>query len=161
MSLFTWTLPGFNPPQTGLSAQDLAGQVDLLFGADIWFDVSDENGGDTAVTAAGDWAKVQGRECLRQAIIRRIITSPGEWRTLPDYGVGARQFVKERNTPSTRSLLAERIRGQLLRDPRISSVDQINIETLSNMLRISVVVTPKGETQQNTPPLRVSIEVQS
>jgi hypothetical protein len=56
--------------------------------------------------------------------MRRTITNPGEWKTKPNYGVGARLYVKAKDTPATRSELAARIRSQYLLDQRVESVDE-------------------------------------
>ncbi len=142
----------------GTLTPDRAKQLDELWGVDIYFDVSDEQGADTKSTNYGDYLIARGRTALRQAVIRRIITNPGEWRTLPDYGVGARLFVKARNTAAARQELEEKIRGQLKQEARIESVDQINIEQISGGLKISVVVTPVGQLERNRP-LVANVEV--
>jgi hypothetical protein len=133
-------------------------QLDRLFGRDIWFDVRGAEGANYEVTPAGDWKVAAGEECLRQAIIRRILTDPGEWSTLPEYGVGARMYVKARNTQASRDELSERIRGQLLQDYRIESVDTVEITVSASSLHISVIVTPKGRQLRNRP-VRASVEV--
>lgn len=135
--------------------------VDRLLGRDIWYDVTKGIDADYEVTAAGDWAIVEGRAALRQSIIRRIITNPGEWATKPDYGVGARLFVKGKNTRAARQALEERIRGQLAQEARVESVDDVVIDTLPGSdagIRITVVVLPKGRSQRNEP-LVASVEV--
>lgn len=142
----------------GVSAKDRATQLDKLFGKDIWFDVTQGGEADYEVTDAGDWKLAEGRVALRQAIIRRIITDPGEWQTLPNYGVGARMFVKAKNTRAARDELSERIRGQLLQDPRIEKVDAVNVEINPDSVRIAVTVTPKGQSIRNSP-VRAAVEV--
>jgi phage baseplate assembly protein W len=144
VSPFTFTLPGFGG-SSSLPAADRTSQVDRMFGVDLWLDVSTE-AADLLITPAKDWQIVRGREALRQSLLRRLITNPGEWATLPQYGVGARLFVKERNTKAKRDELANRIRDQFLRDPRVASVDQIVIESLPEDfgIKLAVYVTPKG-----------------
>lgn len=148
------------PSSTAGASAKLKAQRRSLFGKDIWFDVTLGNKANLEVTANGDWATVEGREALRQSLIRRIITNPGEWATLPEFGVGARLYVKKRDTPAMRQELEERIRGQLLRDRRVASVDQVTVERLPEAagLKIFIQVTPTGETQRNQP-LTASIEV--
>ena len=159
MTTLSWSLPGPPSPNTGVSEQTFASDRDRLFGRDIWFDVTDAaTGGDMVVTKAGDWAIVEGREALRQWIVRFLITNPGEWQTLPSYGSGARLLVKAKNTSAVRDELTERIRGGLARNPRIASVDAINVEFISGGIKIGVAVTPKGETKRNNP-IRAAVEV--
>jgi len=148
MSSFAWTLP--SPGATaGLPAQDQATATQQIFGRDIWLDVR-AAAPEYVVTAAGDWALVEGREALKQSLIRRLITDPGEWATLPGYGVGARRFVKARDTQAKRDELAERIRAQFGRDARVERVDSITITALASGdgLRVLVLVTPRGELQR-------------
>ena len=133
-------------------------QQDRLFGRDVWLDVTEGRDADYVVSPAGDWTLAAGREALRQSIIRRIITDPGEWATLPEYGVGARMFVKTRNTQAARDELEERIRAQLLRDRRIESVETVEVEITADKVRIGVVVLPRGRAQENEP-VRAAVEV--
>lgn len=134
---------------------------DALFGRDLWFDVSLPTAPDLVVTPAGDWKLAEGRDALRQSLIRRIITNPGEWQTLPEFGAGVRLFVKAKDTPAMRQELEEKIRGQLMRDDRVASVDQVVIERLANDgagLQIFVQVTPRGDSLRAVP-LVASVEV--
>ena len=149
--------------EPGIGETALRAEIDRLFGRDIWFDVTDLLAADYVVTRAGDWASVAGREALRQSIIRRIITNPGEWQTLPDFGIGARQFVKARNTQSARDELTERIKGQVAQDPRVRRVDDVTIVALDNNepgLKVDVIVTPQGDPVRNSA-LSVTVEVRS
>lgn len=160
MSGSSYSLPGGPTGAVGVSDKELANTIDRLFGRDIWYDVTNGLDSDYQVNAAGDWLMVEGREALRQSLTRRIITNPGEWATKPEYGVGARLFVKAKNTLAARQELEERIRAELSKDQRVDSIDKVVIEQLSDGpgLRISVVVIPKGETQRRQP-LVASVEV--
>lgn len=143
---------------TGLTPQERARQVDRLFGVDVWFDVRSTLA-NYEVTRSGDWKEVRGREALRQSLLRRTLTSPGEWAALGnDYGVGARDFVKAKNTQSNRDLLATRIREQYLRDPRVSKVETIGVELGNGFVKLNTIVIPKGEALK-AKPLGVSLEV--
>lgn len=150
MSGPSWILPTPPSGSSGVPAAEQASQDARFFGEDVWFDVArvDVNGeADYVVDAAGDWTVVTGREALRQSLLRRLITSPGEWQTVPDYGVGARQYVKSRNTATVRAELQSRIRSQFLRDARVHSVDMVIVDHLddgSAGVKISVLVTPRG-----------------
>lgn len=123
-----------------------AKELRKLFGRDLFWD------GDYVVASSGDWAIVEGEAALRQSIIRRIITAPGEWRTRPDYGVGARHYVKARRTPGVVDELKSMIKKQLLRDPRVAEVQAVDIDTsLAEVLKISVKVKPKGKALRSEP----------
>lgn len=146
-------------------SSEIATQGARFFGVDIWLDVAapDVTLGQAAyvTTAAGDWAVARGREALRQSLNRRIITNPGEWATKPEYGVGARQFVKRLNTPGVRAELEARIREQFLRDVRVQSVDLVTLTELADGspgIIVQVHVTPRGRLRSDQP-LVVSVEV--
>lgn len=112
------------------------------YGCDLWLGIGETAVPDMVVTPAGDLLTVDSRECLRQAILRRLITRPGEWATLPDYGIGAADYVKEKNNPAKREELRAKIIGGLTKDPRILRVDAVEIEVTPELLRIAVRVTP-------------------
>lgn len=153
-----FTLPTPGTGTSGISSRDRASQIDRFFGRDIWFDVRQGREADYVITDAGDWKVASGLVALRQAIIRRIITDPGEWQTLPNYGVGARMFVKAKNTRSARDELAQRIRGQLLQDDRIAAVNSVEVEINPTSVRIAVTITPKGQSLKNQP-VRAAVEI--
>lgn len=150
MSGPSWQIP--NPPNgyQGVASSDQATQEAQFYGEDIHYDVSQPDGSGQAnyvVTASGDWAIVVGREALRQSLLRRLITHPDEWPTKQNYGVGARRYIKARNSVSVRNELESKIRGQFMRDPRVHSVDTVLVSPLddgSQGVKISILVTPKG-----------------
>lgn len=157
MSGYSWTLPPAVETATNVSPRNLGRQIDKLYGRDIWFDHSAQGVVQRQVTPDGDWLMVEGIAALRQAIIRRIITNPGEWQTSPDYGVGARNYVKERNTRASREALSNRIKDQLSQDPRVAKVEQVVVESSDALLRIAVQVTPKAHISPN--PVGVVLEL--
>jgi len=118
------------------SAQD---QQTKLLGKDLYFD------GDFAVTAAGDYATLEGLAAFRQSIYRRLITRPGEYRARPDYGCGVLSFVKKRLIQSELDDLKGRITDQLSLDPRLSEVTRVVIERIENGIRIGIAVRAAGE----------------
>lgn len=160
-----WQVPTTSPSYGDVPASEQATQEARFYGSDIWFDIAapDVQLGEAnyVVTAAGDLALATGREALRQSLIRRLITAPGEWATLPDYGVGARAYVKAKNTRSVRAELESKIRAQFLRDPRVHSVDLVTVTQLddgSPGLKISIQVTPRGRLRTDKP-LPVQLEI--
>ena len=142
---------------------DVEAQRDRLWGRDLWLDAR-VAGADTITTPSGDLAVVGGEEALRQALIRRVVTNPGDWALLPNYGVGARRYVKARNTRAMRDELAERVRSQFLAEPRVERIERVTISTTEDGLGIHVlaVVIPVGrlrtEGAQGSP-LTISVEV--
>lgn len=160
-----WLLPSPGNGYSSVPASEQASQEARFYGSDVWFDVSkpDEETGeaDYVTTPDGDLTLVTGREALRQSLIRRLITEPGEWAMVPEYGVGAVSFVKAKNSPATRAELESRIRSQFLRDPRVHSVDIVTVTPLddgSPGVKISIQVTPKGRLRTDKP-LSVQLEI--
>lgn len=149
---------------SGLPADEIAAQTALLFGSDIWYDLSSTSADGFAsyiVTPAGDLKQATGREALRQALLRRLLTNPGDWKTNQTFGVGARLYVKARNTPAARAQLEAAIRAQFLQDKRVASVDLVIVTPLadgSDGIQISIITTPVG-TLSGTGPISVAAEV--
>lgn len=152
---FVYTLPGTTSQPID---PQRAKARDRLFGRDIWFDVTRERI-DRVVTAKGDWKLVDGVEALRQSLIRRIITNPGEWQTKPDYGVGARLFVKQRMTSTVIADLQTRIRSQMLKDARVDRVDQVIVERSNGVLHIVVTIVAKGR-DINSSPINIGVDLE-
>lgn len=48
-------------------------------------------GGTLEITSHGDYKEVQGEALLRKLIIRRLVSRPGDFFHLPDYGIGLRE----------------------------------------------------------------------
>lgn len=71
-------------------------------------------------TSTGDLPGSAGRSNLRQAVRRRVLTSPGTLLWRPEYGGGLVDVVEAAATPGARAGLANAIRRNLLRDPRLS-----------------------------------------
>jgi hypothetical protein len=151
MSTFTWTLPS-TLGAVGTAASDARDQAAILYGRDIWFDVSADTP-NYIVTPSGDWKIVEAREALRQSLLRRLITAPDEWPTLEDFGVGARRYVKARNIQSVRDEIVGRIRGQFLRDDRVEQVNKIVVSQLAENagLHYAITVTPIGRLRTDDP----------
>lgn len=132
----TYTLPTSSTPSSP-SVDEVARDV---FGKDLFFN------GDLQTTAAGDYVLIEGKEALRQAIYRRLLTAPGEYRVRPDYGAGVGQFVKKRMTRAILDELRQRIIDQLSQDDRIDRV---------------VEVTTESYTVEGRPGIKVYVKVQA
>jgi hypothetical protein len=144
VTTYTFTIPTPSNGTASIPLTDAAAQLDTLWGLDIWFDVNNDRP-DYVTTPAGDWLTVDGREALRQSLIRRFLTSPTEYAVIPDYGAGVRDFVKARDTRARRDELVDRIRAQALRDVRVEGVQQVTITDLTGGgIKIFVLVVPRG-----------------
>lgn len=164
MSDPVFTIPVPDDGYVGAPASDKAAQEAKFYGEDIWYDVShvdpNTNAPDYVVTAAGDWARATGLEALRQSLLRRLITAPGEWATVPEYGVGAVQFVKRPLTASVIAELEGRIREQFMRDDRVESVSTVQVERLLDIegIKITVFVVAAGRLRQDALlPVQISL----
>ena len=148
----------------GVLPEGVAAQVSRFFGTDIWFDVTtpDQTGqANYVITPSRDITVVTGREALRQSLLRRYLTNPGDWKTAPGYGAGARQYVRGKNTAAERVELESRVRAQSLRDPRVLTVDLATVTPLSDGspgIRLSVKITPKGRLRGDQP-LPIHLEI--
>lgn len=147
MSAFVFTVP----TTPAVAKTKAISRRESIFGRDISYDVRTAVTPNMDVTPAGDWALIEGRECLRQALIRRLITDPGEWTTNPNYGVGAVSFVKARDTRGNRDELERRIRSQFLADPRVKSVESVQVTRGNQQIKFSIRVIPTGEFDSSRP----------
>ena len=120
-------------------------ELQKLFGTDILF----EN--DYALSSAGDFVLLSGIPNLRAAIYRRLFTRPGEYKFVPEYGVGIQSYVKRRRTPSVLRELKARIEEQLLRESRIDEVLKVSIERIANGIKINIAIRAAGRALRFTP----------
>lgn len=111
--LTTPTLPG------GVADE---AEIDF-FGTDILFENDD-----IQITASGDYAEIGGYLALRQAIKIRLIVSPGEYATQPDFGVGLPLYVKKRASQADLDDLRQKIINQLSKEERIEKIDSVTVE---------------------------------
>lgn len=96
---------------------------------------------DFLITAGGDYVRVGGVENVKQAIYRRLITRPGEFRFRPTYGVGIQDFVKKPPTKAVLDTLRQRIVDQLSLDVRLAEVDvTVASDTVQGVAVIKVYV---------------------
>lgn len=144
MGAYSWTLG------TASTAADASGvakadrdAASQFLGVDLHLGYDDQGVPRTELTAAGDYMLASGVEALRQSIVRRVLTVPGEWSTIPAYGAGAVAYVKGRDTTKLRSELVSNIRSQLQADPRISETSSVDIARVNDALRITMNVKPK------------------
>jgi phage baseplate assembly protein W len=119
-------MPILTVPAEPTGPTQLANEAEIdFFGVDIYF--SD----DIQVTASGDYATVEGLAALRQAILIRLITTPGEYAIHPEFGCGLNRFVKKRATQSDRDTLRQTIIDQLSQEERISNVEEVTVESFT------------------------------
>lgn len=93
-----------------------------LFGEDLLF------ADDLQVTASGDYTIVEGVESVKQALLNRLLTAPGEYAPFPDYGVGIRLWIKKRLSRSDLDALRTVILDQAGNEERIERVTDVIVE---------------------------------
>lgn len=93
-----------------------------LFGEDLLF------ADDLQVTASGDYATVEGVTSVKQALLNRLLTAPGEYAPFPDYGVGIRLWIKKRLSRSDLDALRTVILDQAGNEERIERVTDVIVE---------------------------------
>lgn len=157
-----WTLPAPRNGVVSVPSADTNAQAALFYGEDIFLDVAYGATANYIITGAGDWQTCSGMVALMQSLLRRTITNPGEWKTKPNYGVGAKRYLKGKDTPTSRAELDARIRSQYTLDPRVERVDQVVIaKTVVDdvpILHINVQFTPRGQLRTDTPQ-RIDISI--
>lgn len=120
-----------------------------VFGRDLFFD------GDLRTGGRGDYQTVDGLENYRRALIRRILTRPGEYRYRPDYGAGLLSFVRKPFNATNRAEIVKRITAQVSRDRRTEKVIRVDIETVTfnsiAYFKVSLVVQAFGRRQELRP----------
>jgi phage baseplate assembly protein W len=121
-------------------------------GDDIWFDLGASGGPNTIVTPAGDWKLVSGREALRQSLIRRLLTIPGQWKAKPGYGCRLLEMLRRKGTASNLESMRTSCRAACLADQRVASVLEVTISRLTDASgvpklgrHVHIVVVPKDE----------------
>jgi phage baseplate assembly protein W len=107
-----------------------------LYGLDLAFR------DDLLIGPGGDYLLTDGRETIRQAVMRRLATAPGEYAVRPQYGVGVGQYVKRRLTRATLDELRQRIVDQLAQEDRIEGAD-VTVESWARNNQPGVRITVK------------------
>lgn len=128
----TFTVPADTAPSVG-SIDEV--QRDL-YGKDLMFT------DDLKLGAGGDYLTWEVSEAVRQAIMRRLMVSPGEFAVRPDYGVGVPDYVKKRGNKATLDELRTKIIAQLGKEDRIQSVDvcTVTASTTSSVPGINIYI---------------------
>jgi phage baseplate assembly protein W len=114
------------------------------FGTDLAFD------SDLEVTPTGDLDTISGLANFREAVLRRIFTSPGSVIHRPNYGVGLKSYLNNINSLSRQQALLVALQTQLPLDPRVDSVTSLSVNSdddTPGQVTIVVSVQPVGYTE--------------
>jgi hypothetical protein len=112
--------------------------------------------GGTMLVKGGDYQSVTGVDLVRKLILRRIITMPGEFFHLPDYGLGIGE--KEPMTTSALLKLKSRAEKQIRKETEVVDA-AVSITSMSNGTLILQVraKTKGGQVADVTVPLAMSV----
>lgn len=110
-------------------------------------------GGIYEVGSDGDYVTHSGAEFLKKLIIRRLVTLPGEFFFLTEYGIGFR--VKEPLPGNDLVQLAAAIELQLLKEPEFSKVGVGLALSGDNVLTIQVAAVLRRSNEQVVIPITV------
>lgn len=143
MSSFSWTLPTTTPQNPEIAEADRAQQQ--FYGTDIHFR------NDYSLDRTGDYILDVGIEALREAIYRRLITRPGEYKHVPSYGVGVQTYLKSRTTSDNIERLKSAIRTQVLKDPRVEAIEDLEVVSTEYTTTIGLKIRAAGKALRFTP----------
>lgn len=133
-------------PQTEATvpSRDLANPQDyeaMLIGGDALPGAPDASLlGTFPVDASGDYAFDQGLVQIKKRIFRRLMTTPGSFAHIPDYGVGIPTFAKKLNTAATRAKVVAESQRQILLEPGVveATVSAETDPTAPNVTRFRI-----------------------
>jgi len=114
-------------------------------------------GGTLVVSANGDYETVTGAELVRKLIFRRLMSTPGDFFHLPDYGVGLR--VKEPVPTSDLVKLKASVEKQVIREPEVNTAQaSITLNPAEGILTVNVraMLQKSGESLEIGLPISTS-----
>jgi len=129
------------PPLTALPA--IPDVLSKRYGVDFVYN------GDFVVTAGGDLLLTTGLDGLRGALIRALITGPGEVHWDAAFGVGVPDFLNAAASAVNMAALKSRIRDSLLRLQDVDEIEQLELErTMLGEVFVTTRIRVAGLVQQ-------------
>lgn len=106
---------------------------------------------DLVPTASGDLDVISGMENVKEALFRRLITTPGTLIHRPEYGVNVKQFQGALNSLENQRRLAMAIQEQFEQDERVEKVLGVSIDSKNRtpdlvIVNVRVKIVGYGET---------------
>lgn len=109
------------------------------------YELPDRVAGTLRVDSSGDYVDHSGVPFLRKLVIRRLMTTPGDFFHLPDYGIGIR--LKEPLPMNDLVKLRTEIQRQVLLEPEFDSA-QVSVSLATNGVLTITVKAVLSTTQQ-------------
>ena len=88
-------------------------------------DISYQWGADLATGPTGDLALATNAQRGQQRVLRRLLTSPGDYLWQPDYGAGLARFIGQ---PGNAAQIRAAIRGQIFKEDAVARTPEPVIE---------------------------------
>ncbi len=109
-------------------------------------------GSDLSLTPTGDLAHASAAQRSQQRVLRRLLTSPGDYLWQPEYGAGLARFVGQ---PGNETQIRAVIRGQIFKEAAVARQPEPVIDVafspagaIGNVyVQIRYVDAPSGESQ--------------
>lgn len=83
-------------------------------------DIQQFFGNDISLDSTGNLVTSSGSEQAKEAIIRRLLTNPGEYIWHADYGAGIGRFVGENLSPANYDKIRSAVVSQILKEPTVA-----------------------------------------
>lgn len=102
---------------------------------------------DFVQTASGDLDVIAGLDNLKEALFRRLITTPGSVIHRPEYGVNLKKWQGSLNSLENQRRLAAAIKEQFEQDERVELVSGVSFNVDDNkpdMIKVNVKVSVRG-----------------
>ena len=115
----------------------------------------DSIGGTLILDGAGDYDTVTGADLVRKLITRRLMTTPGDFFHLPNYGLGLR--MKEPLPTGDLVKLKQQIEQQVSQEPEVEAV-QASLSLASNGV---LTVTVKARLKKTGQAVSVGLPIQT
>ena len=102
---------------------------------------------DFVETASGDLDVISGLDNLKEALFRRLVTTPGSVIHRPEYGVNLKAYQGSLNNLENQRRLAQTIKEQFESDTRVEQVTGVSFNVADNkpdMIQVNVKVSVRG-----------------
>lgn len=80
-------------------------------------DLDHSFGGDLVFSGVGGYQTVIGSDLGRQRVLRRLLTTPGEYIFHPNYGAGITRFIGQ---PASQQRIAALVRAQMFQEAAVA-----------------------------------------